>query len=71
MVDDPSRLDIRLIGYFWAPTRSWERGVLLLGAVLLIFPGALSDMLGLGGLVAVWLAQRARQAIAAPVASLE
>jgi TRAP-type uncharacterized transport system fused permease subunit len=46
-----------LIGYFRAPTRQWERGLLLVGAVLLIFPGWMSDVLGMGCLVAVWLAQ--------------
>jgi TRAP transporter 4TM/12TM fusion protein len=49
-----------LIGYLRAPTRIWERLVLLAGAFLLIFPGAMSDVAGLACLAAVLLAQRAR-----------
>jgi TRAP-type uncharacterized transport system fused permease subunit len=55
-----------LIGYLRAPTRAWERGLLLLGACLLIFPGAVADVVGAGAFVAVWLAQRGRVAVAAP-----
>jgi TRAP-type C4-dicarboxylate transport system permease large subunit len=36
-----------LIGYFRAPTRRWERALLLGGALLLIFPGVWSDAAGL------------------------
>jgi TRAP-type uncharacterized transport system fused permease subunit len=42
-----------LIGYLRGPTRRWERSVLLVGAVLLIFPGAHSDVLGTACFVAV------------------
>jgi len=48
-----------LIGYLWAPTRPWERAVLLAGALFLIFPGVVSDLIGVGGLVAVYASQRA------------
>jgi TRAP-type uncharacterized transport system fused permease subunit len=48
-----------LIGYFRAPTRWWERALLLGGALLLIFPGVGSDLLGLACLAAVALSQRA------------
>jgi TRAP transporter 4TM/12TM fusion protein len=48
-----------LIGYLRAPTRLWERAALLVGACLLIFPGALGDAVGLACFAAVWLAQRA------------
>lgn len=48
-----------LIGYLVRPTRLWERAALLLGAGLLIFPGALGDLLGAACLAAVWTAQRA------------
>src|SRR5207247_1493932 len=47
-----------LIGYFRRATRPWERGALLLGAFLLIFPGALSDLIGVGCFVAVVVSQR-------------
>jgi TRAP transporter 4TM/12TM fusion protein len=47
-----------LIGHFLAPTRRWERAALLGGAVLLIFPGVLSDALGLACFLAVWVWQR-------------
>jgi TRAP transporter 4TM/12TM fusion protein len=49
-----------LIGYLRAPTRPWERTLLLVGALLLIFPGLVGDLLGLGGFVVVLLAQRGR-----------
>jgi len=49
-----------VIGYLRAPTRPWERLALLVGAVLLIFPGTLSDVAGVACFVAVWLAQRSR-----------
>jgi TRAP transporter 4TM/12TM fusion protein len=48
-----------LIGYLRSPTRLWERALLLVGAVLLIFPGALSDVLGIGCFAVVFMAQRA------------
>jgi TRAP transporter 4TM/12TM fusion protein len=47
-----------LIGYFRAPTSPWQRVVLLAGAVLLIFPGVVSDVLGLLAFVVVLVAQR-------------
>ena len=47
-----------LIGYLRGPTRPWERGLLLIGSLLLIFPGAVSDVLGMACFAVVWLAQR-------------
>ena len=47
-----------LIGYLVAPARWWERALLLAGAVLLIFPGTLGDLLGAGCLVLALLSQR-------------
>jgi TRAP-type uncharacterized transport system fused permease subunit len=59
-----------LIGYLRGPTRLWERAVLLVGAFLLIFPGALSDAMGIACFLAVWLAQRdARRRVDVAVAS--
>ena len=55
-----------LIGYLRAPARWWERALLLGGAVLLIFPGAWSDVLGIGCFVATMLSQRLARAAAAP-----
>jgi TRAP-type uncharacterized transport system fused permease subunit len=49
-----------VIGHFRAPTRPWERAALLAGAVLLIFPGTLSDLAGVACAVVVWVAQAAR-----------
>ena len=51
-----------VIGYLRAPTRPWERAVLLAGAVLLIFPGTLSGLAGVACFTAVWMAQRGRVA---------
>ncbi len=48
-----------LIGYLRGPTRRWERALLLAGALLLIFPGALSDVLGVACFLAVYVSQRA------------
>ncbi len=48
-----------LIGYLSAPARPWERALLLAGGILLIFPGALSDLIGAGSFVAVLVSQRA------------
>jgi len=50
-----------LIGYLRAPTRRWERATLLAGAVLLIFPGAVSDALGIGCFVAVLVSEGRRR----------
>ncbi len=47
-----------LIGYLLAPARWWERALLLGGAVLLIFPGAWSDAVGVGCFVAAVVSQR-------------
>jgi TRAP-type uncharacterized transport system fused permease subunit len=53
-----------LIGYLRRATPPWQRAALLVGAVLLIFPGALSDLLGLACLAVVWVAQSPRVAVA-------
>ena len=50
-----------LIGYFVAPLRHWQRAVLLAGALLLIFPGVMSDVLGVACLVTVLVVQRLRR----------
>jgi TRAP transporter 4TM/12TM fusion protein len=56
-----------VIGYFLAPTRLWERLALLAGALLLIFPGLLSDLVGAACFVAVLASQRlARRRATAP-----
>jgi TRAP transporter 4TM/12TM fusion protein len=51
-------LSAALIGHLRGPTRLWERGLLLAGAFLLIFPGVWSDMAGVACFVVVLLAQR-------------
>jgi len=48
-----------VIGYLRRPTRRWERGLLLVGAVLLIFPGWVSDVLGVACFIVVLVSQRA------------
>ncbi len=50
-----------IVGYLWGPTRIAERLVLLAGAVLLIFPGLWSDLLGLLGFLGVCATQRLRR----------
>ncbi len=58
-------LSAGVIGYLRAPTRLWERAVLLAGAVLLIFPGTLSDVVGVACFVLVLASQGRRAAAAA------
>jgi TRAP transporter 4TM/12TM fusion protein len=48
-----------LIGYLVAPASRWQRAVLLAGAFLLIFPGAVTDVLGVACFVLVLMSQRA------------
>jgi TRAP transporter 4TM/12TM fusion protein len=48
-----------LIGYFRAPTRPFERALLLGGAMLLIFPGVWSDLAGVACFAVVLVTQRA------------
>jgi TRAP transporter 4TM/12TM fusion protein len=47
-----------VIGYLAAPARWWERAVLLGGALLLIFPGVVGDLIGAACFVGVLVAQR-------------
>jgi TRAP transporter 4TM/12TM fusion protein len=47
-----------LIGYFMAPTRWWERALLVGGALLLIMPGVSTDLLGAACLAATIVSQR-------------
>jgi TRAP transporter 4TM/12TM fusion protein len=53
-----------LIGYFRARTRPLERALLLVGAVLFIAPGALTDVAGLACLAAVIVTQRGARVVA-------
>ncbi|HSF04246.1 MAG TPA: TRAP transporter permease [Methylomirabilota bacterium] len=56
-----------IIGYFLSPTRRWERALLLIGAVLLIFPGLVSDLMGVACFIVVLASQRlARRRAAVP-----
>ena len=48
-----------LIGYFRRPTSLFERALLLVGSLLLIFPGALSDLAGVACFAIVLVSQRA------------
>ena len=57
-----------LIGYFRAPTRPWERALLLAGALLLILPGVWSDLAGVACFAIVVVSQRAAGRRAGPVA---
>jgi TRAP-type uncharacterized transport system fused permease subunit len=53
-----------LIGYLRRATTLWQRAALLAGAALLIFPGALSGVVGLACFGLVWVAQSPRVAVA-------
>jgi TRAP transporter 4TM/12TM fusion protein len=57
-------LSAALIGYLRRPARLWERAVLAAGSLLLIFPGAASDLVGVACFVAVLIAQRGGRRVA-------
>jgi TRAP transporter 4TM/12TM fusion protein len=58
-----------LFGYLLAPALAWQRSILIAAALLLIQPGLVTDLLGLGGGVLVALAQlAARRGAAKPAA---
>ncbi|NLY36565.1 MAG: TRAP transporter permease [Tissierellia bacterium] len=48
-------------GYFVTPTKIYERLILLGAALLLLKPGLLSDGIGLGVLILIYLLQKARE----------
>ena len=52
-------------GYFLAPCAWWERLVLLAAAIALMVPGWISDVGGLGAILAITLLQQARTGAAA------
>jgi TRAP transporter 4TM/12TM fusion protein len=56
-----------LIGYLLDPTRWWERAALLAGAVLLIFPWPVGDLIGAACFAAVLTSQRMARRRAAPL----
>jgi TRAP transporter 4TM/12TM fusion protein len=58
-----------VIGYLLAPVRPWQRVVLLAGAVLLIFPGVVTDLLGVAAAVVVVTSQYSRQRAGVPGAA--
>ena len=61
-------LSAALIGYLRGPTRLWERALLFVGSLLLIFPGVWSDLAGLLCFVAVLITQRRAGRVAPQVA---
>jgi TRAP-type uncharacterized transport system fused permease subunit len=48
-------------GYFIARARIWERISFFVIAILLIWPGLWTDMVGFGGMCAIYLLQRGRR----------
>jgi len=54
-------------GFFITHTRHYERALLLISAFALIDPGLLTDLVGVGSLAIVYLAQKARRATANPL----
>jgi TRAP transporter 4TM/12TM fusion protein len=49
-----------LIGFMQVRTQPWERVALVIGAVLLILPGQITDLLGVGCFAVVFVTQRMR-----------
>ncbi len=56
-------LGAAVIGYLRRPTRVWERALLFGGAFCLIFPGVVSDLIGVACFAVVWLTQRFLRAV--------
>jgi TRAP transporter 4TM/12TM fusion protein len=59
-------LSAALIGHARRPLRAWERGVVAIGAFSLIFPGLVTDAVGLALVGLGFLGRRAEPAVAAP-----
>jgi len=50
-----------MIGFFIRNSRLWERGVLLIGGLLMITPGLYTNLIGLGLILLVMLVQKQRK----------
>ena len=57
------------IGYFKAPMALWLRLIALLGALALMVPGTVSDIIGLGVLIGIFLLQTAKAKLAKKAAA--
>lgn len=49
-----------VIGYFVTATLWYERIVLIIGGILMIYPGFMTDVIGIGMIVAIFLLQKAK-----------
>jgi len=58
-------------GFLITHTRPYERVLLLISALALIYPGLVTDLVGVGSLAIVYFAQRARRTTNTPVATPE
>jgi TRAP transporter 4TM/12TM fusion protein len=52
-----------VIGYFARRTLWWERTLLIVGSLLLIVPEKITDFIGFGLLVGIWIIQRLREPV--------
>ena len=52
-----------VIGYFARGTLWWERTLLIIGSLLLIVPEKITDFIGFGILVGIWIIQRLREPV--------
>jgi len=50
-------LSIGMSGYFFMEMAVWKRALLIAGSILLIWPGYVTDMLGIGMIVLALIAQ--------------
>jgi TRAP-type uncharacterized transport system fused permease subunit len=46
-------MSVALIGYWIGPLRMWERALALAGGALLVFPGLVSDGIGIALMVVI------------------
>ena len=68
LIDQSHLIQDELFGYLFREARVWERVFLVGAAVLLIKPGLITDLIGLGLIVAVGTSQLASRG-AKPVAN--
>jgi TRAP-type uncharacterized transport system fused permease subunit len=54
-------MSVALIGYWIGPLRMWERALALTGGALLVFPGLLSDGIGIALMIVVAISSSRRR----------
>jgi TRAP-type uncharacterized transport system fused permease subunit len=55
-------MSVALIGYWIGPLRMWERALALAGGALLVFPGLVSDGIGIALMIVIAISSSRRRA---------